>query len=645
MANGAKRLPYGISNFFDLRRNNQYYADKTMYIPTLEDAGNFLFLIRPRRFGKSIFLSMLAEYYDIARQDRFDTLFDGLWIQQHPTPEKGAYQVIHMDFSQATAGLRGTLKERFDKYCCMIFESFADKYAASYDEEFVPAVKQRRPDSTDQLRFICQEAHKRGNQLYLIIDEYDNFTNNVLNEEGEQVYHALTHATGFYREVFKVYKANFQRILMMGVSPVTLDDLTSGFNIALNITSDPRFNMMLGFSETEVREMIAYYQEVGLIKTDADTLVEEMKPWYDNYCFAEESFGVDPKMFNSDMVIYYLRHQIAFGTSPKNMLDTNTRTDYKKLKRLVELEGMGTDQRSIIPNRSLDIEHVANLSGADFDPQEQAVASHSERMRDKIRPEKTQQADERQPNKTTLRSNDRFGIIQQITAEGHIVGNLQLSFPAEHIFDEGNFISLLYYYGMLTIAGTKGDRLTLGIPNNNVRKQYYEYLLNECRSMMRIDFSPLGDVFYDMAYDGRWRPAFEMIASQYAQVASVRNAIQGERNLQGFVMSTLSLCSYYLMMPEVEMAHGYCDIFLMPDHQRYPETAHSYILELKYLTAKDSQERAEQQWEEAVEQVKRYAEDRKVKLMSEGTELHLLVMQMRNTELLRLEEVQASPLG
>ena len=582
MANGAKRLPYGISNFFDLRRNNQYYADKTMYIPTLEDAGNFLFLIRPRRFGKSIFLSMLAEYYDIARQDRFDTLFDGLWIQQHPTPEKGAYQVIHMDFSQATAGLRGTLKERFDKYCCMIFESFADKYAASYDEEFVPAVKQRRPDSTDQLRFICQEAHKRGNQLYLIIDEYDNFTNNVLNEEGEQVYHALTHATGFYREVFKVYKANFQRILMMGVSPVTLDDLTSGFNIALNITSDPRFNMMLGFSETEVREMIAYYQEVGLIKADADTLVEEMKPWYDNYCFAEESFGVDPKMFNSDMVIYYLRHQIAFGTSPKNMLDTNTRTDYKKLKRLVELEGMGTDQRS---------------------------------------------------------------ILQQITAEGHIVGELQLSFPAEHIFDEGNFISLLYYYGMLTIAGTKGDRLTLGIPNNNVRKQYYEYLLNECRSMIRIDFSPLGDVFYDMAYDGLWRPAFEMIASQYAQVASVRNAIQGERNLQGFVMSTLSLCSYYLMMPEVEMAHGYCDIFLMPDHQRYPETAHSFILELKYLTAKASQAEAQQQWEGAVEQVRKYAEDRKVKLMSEGTELHLLVMQMRTTELLRLEEVQTSPLG
>ena len=577
MANGAKRLPYGISNFFDLRRNNQYYADKTMYIPTLEDAGNFLFLIRPRRFGKSIFLSMLAEYYDIARQDRFDTLFDGLWIQRHPTQEKGAYQVIHMDFSQATAGLRGTLKERFDRYCSTVFEVFADKYAAYYAPEFVQEVRRREPDSTEQLRYICGRAHERGHQLYLIIDEYDNFTNNVLNEEGEQVYHALTHATGFYREVFKVYKANFQRILMMGVSPVTLDDLTSGFNIALNITADPSFNMMLGFSETEVREMIAYYQQEGLIKADADTLVEEMKPWYDNYCFAKASLKTDPKMFNSDMVIYYLRHQITHGTSPENMLDTNTRTDYKKLKRLVELEGMGTDQRS---------------------------------------------------------------ILQQIAAEGHIVGNLQLSFPAEHIFDEGNFISLLYYYGMLTIAGTEMDQLVLGIPNNNVRKQYYEYILDDCRRDDSLNVSDLQKAFHIMALQGDARPALTLIAEAYKAVSSVRSAMQGERNLQGFLTAYLSLTALYLIAPEVEMAHGYCDIFLMPDRQRYPQVAHSFILELKYLTAKDSQERAERQWEEAVEQVRKYAEDRKVKLMSEGTTLHLLVMQMRTTELLRLEEVE-----
>ena len=573
---GYKRLPYGISDFTDLRKKGCYYADKTQYIPTMEAAGYFLFLIRPRRFGKSVFLSMLAAYYDTARQDQFDQLFDGLWIKEHPTQEKGAYQVIHLDFSQATAGLDGTLKQRFDKYCATKFESFAEKYASLYAPDFVQEVRRREPDSCEQLRYICDRAKDRGHQLYLIIDEYDNFTNNVLNEEGKAVYHALTHATGFYREVFKIYKANFQRILMMGVSPVTLDDLTSGFNIALNITAEAPFNMMLGFSETEVRQMIAYYQEAGLIKADTEEMIAEMKPWYDNYCFARASLRTDPKVFNSDMVIYYLRHHIAYQTSPEKMLDTNTRTDYKKLKRLVELDGMTDKER---------------------------------------------------------------GYIQQIAAEGFIVSTLNTSFPAERIFDNENFISLLYYYGMLTITGTRGDRLILGIPNNNVRIQYYEYLRNEYRSCARIDFNDLGDVFYDMAFEGKWRPAFEMIAAQYRQVASVRNGIEGERNLQGFVMCALNLCSYYLTLPEVELDHGYCDIFLLPDHLRYPEVAHSYILELKYLTARGTEAEAERQWADAAVQVRRYVRDRKVEQMARDTELHLIAMQMRGSELLRIEEV------
>ena len=576
-----KRLPYGIGDFTDLRRKSCYYSDKTQYIPTMEAAGDFLFLIRPRRFGKSVFLSMLAAYYDIARQDKFDELFDGLWIQQHPTEEKGQYQVIHLDFSQATVGLDGTLKQRFDRYCSTKYESFVNTYAAYYHDTFVEEVKQRRPDSSEQLRYICDEAKKRGHKLYLIIDEYDNFTNNVLNEEGEQIYHALTHATGFYREVFKLYKANFQRILMMGVSPVTMDDVTSGFNIALNITADPRFNMMLGFSETEVRQMIAYYQEQGLIKHDPDALIEEMKPWYDNYCFAEESLRTDPKMFNSDMVLYYMNNQITFGTSPKAMLDTNTRTDYTKLKRLVQLEGMGTEQHS---------------------------------------------------------------TLQQIAAEGSIVADLHMSFPAEHIFDEGNFVSLLYYYGMLTIVGTRGARLRLGIPNHNVRKQYYEYLLAEYRQTTRMNLNALIDTFDDMAFDGKWRGAFQFIAEQYSSVSSVRNAIEGERNLQGFMMCMFSLCSYYLMLPEVEMSHGYCDIFLMPDRMRYPEVAHSYIIELKYLTAKDTEATAEEQWTEAIDQVRRYTADRKVQQMTRDTELHLIRMQMRTTELLRIDEVPPASL-
>ena len=571
----VKGLPYGIASFEDLRAKDRYCVDKSMYIPKLEDAGDFLFLIRPRRFGKSVFLSMLRDYYDMSSQGRFDRLFDGLWIKDHPTSLKGKYQVIYFDFSQAAVG-RGGLEERFHKYCSNQLLRFASRYAAYYDEDFLEEVKRKAPDSADQLRYICGQADDRDIPLYLIIDEYDNFTNNVLNERGEAVYHALTHATGFYRDVFKIYKANFQRILMMGVSPVTLDDLTSGFNIARNITADPRFNTMLGFSEREVREMIQYYKDAGLIKAEVDELVEDMRPWYDNYCFAKGSLGKDPLMFNCDMVVYYLRHYLDFGCPPEQMLDVNTRTDYTKLKKLIQLDGMGEEQR---------------------------------------------------------------GIIQRVATEGKILGNINPSFPAERIFEKENFISLLYYYGMLTITGTYGSLLELGIPNNNVRKQYYEYLLTEYGRMGQIDFSELQLAYYDMAMRGRWRPSLERIAGDYARLSSVRDAMEGERNLQGFVVSALSVCAYYLTAPEVELAHGYCDIYLLPDRQRYPQTAHSYIIELKYLTAKDSEEAAKRQWQEAEEQVRRYAKDRKVTALSQGSELHLIVMQVRTYELVRLEEV------
>ncbi len=190
--------------------------------------------------------------------------------------------------------------------------------------------------TTNKLNFLDRKARNNGSKLYLIVDEYDNFTNVVLNEQGDKVYHALTHASGFYREIFKKFKGMFERIFMTGVSPVTLDDLTSGFNIGWNISTDHQFNMMLGFSETDVREMIQYYKDAGQLpgNTNIDAMIEEMKPWYDNYCFAEESLERDPKMFNCDMVFYYLRHYITLGKSPKEMIDPNTRTDYNKMKNL-----------------------------------------------------------------------------------------------------------------------------------------------------------------------------------------------------------------------------------------------------------------------------------------------------------------------
>lgn len=570
----VKEIPYGVSNFVEVAEQNMYYVDKTMYIPLLEKQARSLFFIRPRRFGKSILLSMLRAYYDISQKEEFSRRFGDLWIGKHPTPLQGRYQVLFFDFSRASGGT-GSLSENFDRYCSMVMDLFGKVYESYYFPGFAQEIKEL-PDFVSKLNYLNLQAEEKGIPLYLIIDEYDNFTNVVLNELGKDVYHNLTHASGFYCEIFKKFKGMFERIFMTGVSPVTLDDLTSGFNIGWNISTDPQFNMMLGFSEEDVRQMLLYYRKAGILNGEVEDMMAEMKPWYDNYCFAKESLKRDPKMFNSDMVLYYLRNYIQQGESPELMIDPNTRTDYNKMKRLIQLD---------------------KLDG------------------------------------------DRKGVLRRITEEGQIVTNLIATFPADQIANPEIFPSLLFYYGMLTITATRGPRVVLSIPNNNVRKQYYEYLLDEYQDKKHINLNSLRDLFDGMAYDGHWRETFQFISNAYKDNSAVRSSIEGERNIQGFFTAYLSVNSYYITAPELELNHGFCDMFLMPDLQRYPDVAHSYILELKYLSSKDFDERASEQWEEAVGQIRKYADAPRVRQLIQGTQLHCVVMQFRGWELERIEEI------
>ena len=327
----VKGIPYGVSRFEQVRNENLYYVDKTSYLPALEDTGNYLSLIRPRRFGKSVFISMLQAYYDIAKADRFDHLFDGLWIQQHPTPLKNTFQVVYFDFSLISAG-RGELEENFNTYCAIVMDSFIERYKDYYSEEFYRKVKATDNAGT-KMKLVNNGAQQKGYPLYLIIDEYDNFTNVILSDGGKDLFRNLTHASGFYREYFKLFKAMFSRVFLIGVSPVTLDDLSSGYNIDWNISQDPRFNAMLGFSEADTHEMFRYYQANGKLRPEADieAMMAEMKPWYNNYCFSPDCLE-DDRLYNCDMVLYYLRHQIFYGRAPREMVDKNIRTDYKKLK-------------------------------------------------------------------------------------------------------------------------------------------------------------------------------------------------------------------------------------------------------------------------------------------------------------------------
>lgn len=588
MEQQVKLVPYGVADFATVIEQNLYYVDKTMFIPELEKQPRNLFFIRPRRFGKSIFLSMLYSYYDCTQSHKFQSLFGNLWIGQHPTPLQGKYQVLFLDFSQITGNI-DKLETKFNSYLSINLDAFVRQYSEYYQAEMEEILAQEDFEEKMELIFKAAKAHQY--HLYLIIDEYDNFTNVILNERGENVYHTITHADGFYRDVFKKFKGNFERIFMMGVSPVTLDDVTSGFNIGWNISIKPEFDEMLGFSTTDVVEMFTYYKEHGSIPADSDidAIVNDMKPWYDNYCFAEEALKKKTRMFNCDMVLYYLRNYMDNGCSPRQMIDPNTRTDYGKMKKLLQFD---------------------KLDG------------------------------------------ERKGIIRKIAEEEQIVTQLYESFSAYQIPKAEIFPSLLFYYGMLTIKGTRGSKLILGIPNNNVRKQYYGYLEEEYQAKAYVDVNQLTDYYYDMAYDGKWEEGLRFMADAYAKVSSVRDGIEAERNLQGFFMAYLNLNDYYITAPELELNHGYCDFFLLPDLTHYA-SQHSYILELKVLSKKDfsaivegeftedgkPMTKAEKQWREAVEQILRYAEAPRVEALRQGTKLHLIIMQFEGWELKRMEEV------
>ncbi len=569
-----KSLPYGIADFKEVIQQGYYYVDKTPFIKAMYTTP-YLILLRPRRFGKSLFLSMLRYYYDIAERDNFSTLFKGTWIADNPTQDQGTYQVLSLDFSMISGDI-DRVEEEFNQHCCIRINEFMKRYKEYYDKDDYDNIVCSNNFSYKLGMMQSCATNNENIRLCLLIDEYDNFTNTILAIKGHDVYHHITHADGFYRDVFKKFKPIFKRIVLTGVSPVTLDDLTSGFNIARNVTQSPKYNQVLGFSTDEVLKMIQYYQTKNLLPADAAPLMEEMTKWYDGYCFSLKALDSGQKIYNSTMVINYLLNYIEDEYAPQNLLDNNTRTDYAKLHQLLHLD------------------HV---------------------------------------------NGDRSSVLMEIAQNGYTTGNIEDSFPARRLTDPTLFKSLLFYYGMVSIAGIQGAQPKLGIPNNNVRVQYYNYLVEEINKTQQINTDVMNTVYEGAALEGKWQEMVDFLCKSYHEYSSIRSKIEGERHAQGFLLAYLSLNPYYLTAPEVEVNHGYCDFFLMPNMVRIPNIAHSYIIELKYVSSGDTGAKAESEWQEAVGQITKYMQAPNVRLLSKGTTLHGIVLQIKGTELHRTEEV------
>ena len=575
-----KRIPYGMMNFEHLRRDNCYFVDKTRFIEKIEDANKYFFFIRPRRFGKSLTLSMLAHYYDINMKDRFEELFGDLYIGSHPTPERNQYLILTLNFAAIHADL-DHYKEEMDRYCSRVFDLFCYQYRHLLPAD-TPKKMEATQDAIGMLDLACNECQKVGLKLYLFIDEYDHFTNKILSHpDAFSKYREETHGEGYIRKFYDVIKdgtnKSIERLFITGVSPVTMDDLTSGFNIGSNYSLQPQFNEMTGFTEEEVRQMLTYYASVEPYNHTVEELLATMKPYYDNYCFAEECYG-QTTMYNSNMVLYFIdQYRNSLYQLPKDMLDANIRFDYEKIRMFIR--------------KDKEFAHDAS-------------------------------------------------IIQRLVQQGFITGEIKSHFPAEAIVDPNNFISLLYYFGMISYGGSYMGETKLIIPNEVVREQIFAYLLaNYGDNNLTYDSYALGKKEQLMAYLGDFQPFFTYIADRLYIFASQRDRQKGESFVHGFTLALTSQCRFYRPISELDNQGGYADIFLSPLTENYKDMEHSYIIELKYAKSSDSDERISQLFEQAKAQVNRYADSEIVRSSVKHTQLHKVVVLYRSIDMVRCEEV------
>ena len=545
------RIPYGWADFRAIRLEKRLYVDKTRFIYALEEE-RYALLIRPRRMGKSCWVSLLENYYDRRAADEFEAIFGGTDLGRQPTENRHRYVVLRFDFSMFDDTLE-TLQERFETYCHLELN-----HALRRNRDLFPPEASQHilsPPSIDaKLAALFLYAEDRGIPLYVLIDEYDNFANTILAYHGTEAYQSFTHGGGFYRNFFATLKAGagrsrggLERLFITGVSPITMDDVTSGFNIGRNISLEPEFNDLLGFTEEEVRNLLEMYRDCGVFDQDVEAALEVMREWYNGYQFAKRAQG---DLYNTDMVLYFLDGSIPNKPMPDQLIDTNVRIDYGKLRHLLTV------------NRQL---------------------------------------------------NGNFDLLRHIIGEQQVDSDIQLSFPLDRLDRRENFLSLLFYFGLLSIRGVESGVPRLGIPNQTVKRLMYGYLRDafDDVGLFSLDVYTFSRLVRAMGYDGTWQPALDFLRDALVEQTGIRDYMDGEKVIHGFVAAHFSMVNHFLLHSEYELNKGYADLYLEPFVAQYPDLRYGYVLELKYLKRREPLDEAllAATLGEAAQQVRGYLAD------------------------------------
>ena len=528
-----KQIMYGVTDFARIRAENGYFVDRTALIRELEKTSYAMFL-RPRRFGKSLLCSILQCYYDIDYAGRFEEFFGGLDIGREPTAERGKYLFIDFNFTGVEKRI-DRVQDSFNEYCSERLDVFVERQAGRLPEGTTAAVLAKRT-CHEKFNTLTMRLKGSGLALYITIDEYDNFTNTILAESRES-YEALCHGDGFFKQFFNELKlattgtdAPVTRLFVTGVTPVTMDDVTSGFNIAANISLNPAFAALTGFTHGDVRAMLAYYRAHAGFAFDEAAVFETMRRWYDGYRFSPET-GADgkepPRVANPTLVLYYMQYFLQNHRPQPDLVDENLRTDYMKIRHVI------TEGRRI---------------------------------------------------------NGNFHRLEDLIARLGATATLRTSFQARELGVADNFVSFLFYNGLVTVTGERLGRSTLGIPNLTVGEFLHDFVPKAYRDLNGIDprVFDIANGMADFAETGDWRGALETACGVVSRYWRVRDAVEGERVVQTALCALLYVGhGPYIVRHERESAGGFVDIAFEPQLARWPEIGHAALVELKYLKASD----------------------------------------------------------
>lgn len=523
------KFPYGMSDFYKLITEKYFYVDRTAHIRLLEEIGNNLLFLRPRRFGKSLLVSMLENYYDVNKADEFDTLFGHLAIGKQPTPLHNQYMIMRWDFSMVKASKTGEeLEEALSNHINVRLAHFVEDYKDILGSE----VQLHANNAIASFEATLGVVRRTPYRMYLMIDEYDNFANEVLMggaNRSQERYEELVQGEGVLKGIFKAVKGGMtgfglDRVFITGVSPVVMSDITSAHNISKQISLEPAFGDLCGFWEREVKVPLQQVvADCGLPSAKVEEALNDMRTFYNGYAFYEEG----ELIYNPTLVLYFLDHLQRRCQAPRNMLDGNFAMDRAKIAYVAEL-----------PNGRQLIEAALQ---------------------------------EREPI-AIYQLEQRFGIAEMLSEQQEITF----------------FASLLYYLGMLTLGDiTEYGELTLNIPNLVVRKLYVEQLQKSDLPAQELNLArKVTKALYNR---GDIAPLCDFIEQHYFKIFDNRDYRDAnELTIKTIFLTVLFNDTLYIMDSEKPLKRGYADLTMIVRPQMRQYKVLDILIEFKYVKLKEA---------------------------------------------------------